>query len=322
MNAFLVALSLIADAIIGDPPEFWRRIPHPIVVIGKAIGWLDVTFNREDRSEDYRRLAGTLCLLVLLAAGFVAASMLQSAFLFLPFGWIVLALLASIFIAQKSLYVHVKAVQDGLTEGGLDGGRKAVAQIVGRDPERLDEAGISRAAIESCAENFSDGIVAPAFWFAVLGFPGLVAYKIVNTADSMIGHRTPRHAAFGWASARFDDLVNWPAARLSAVLVAIAARLFDNKTSNCLQVCLRDAATHRSPNAGWPEAAFASSLGIALAGPRIYDGKPTDDPYINAEGRRDIDAGDIGKALHLLRAACGVQIGLYLILAALFRSFS
>lgn len=318
MNAFLVALSLIADAIIGDPPAFWRRFPHPIVIIGQAIGWLDVTFNREDRSENYRRLAGTLCLSVLLVTGFTAASLVQSALLFLPFGWVVLALLASIFIAQKSLYVHVKAVQDGLTESGLTGGRKAVAQIVGRDPEHLDEAGISRAAIESCAENFSDGIVAPALWFALLGLPGLVAYKIVNTADSMIGYRTPRHEAYGWASARFDDLINWPAARLSALLVAIAARLLSNTSSNCLQTCLRDAASHRSPNAGWPEAAFAAALGIALAGPRIYDGKLTDDPYINAEGRRGVKAADIGKALSLLRAACGIQIGLYLILAALF----
>lgn len=317
MNAFLVALSLIADAIIGDPPALWRRFPHPIVIIGKTIGWLDVTFNREERGEDYRRIAGGLCLAVLLVAGFAAASMVQSVLLFLPFGWIVLALLSSIFIAQKSLYVHVKAVQDGLAKDGLSGGRKAVAQIVGRDPEQLDEAGISRAAIESCAENFSDGIVAPAFWFAVLGFPGLVAYKIVNTADSMIGYRTPRHAAFGWAAATLDDLVNWPAARFSAILVAIAARLFSNRSGNCLQICLRDAATHRSPNAGWPEAAFAAALGIALAGPRVYQGKATDDPYIHAEGRRDIGTADIGRALKVLWAACGVQIGLYLILAAL-----
>lgn len=315
MNVFLVALSLVADAIIGDPDSLWRKVPHPVVLFGNLIGWLDRKFNREDRSEDYRRQAGILSLIILLVISLCAGAIVQSVFLFLPFGWVVLILVASVFIAQKSLYLHVKAVQHGLETGGLSGGRKAVSQIVGRDPDQLDEAGISRAAIESCAENFSDGIVAPAFWFALLGLPGLIAYKAVNTADSMIGYKTARHGSFGWAAARFDDVINWPAARLSAIFIAIAAMFTGGSPQKCMDTCLKDASKHRSPNAGWPECAFAAALDIALAGPRSYGSQPTNDPFINKSGRRELGAKDIGRALTLLKVACAVQIGIYLLLS-------
>ena len=318
MNVFFVALSLIADALIGDPKPLWQKLPHPVVLFGKLIDWLDRTFNREDRNEDYRRQAGILALVILLAVSLTIGAVIQAVLLFFPFGWILLALLASIFIAQRSLYQHVKAVQDALETGGIEAGRKAVSQIVGRDPESLDEAGVSRAAIESCAENFSDGVVAPAFWFALLGLPGLIAYKAINTADSMIGYRTPRYQAFGWASAKLDDLVNWPAARVSALFVAVAAIFTGGSTAKCLEACMRDAPNHRSPNAGWPESAFAAALDIALAGPRSYGAKPTSDPFVNTSGRLLVNSADIGRALTLLRAACAVQIGLYLLLAVLW----
>jgi adenosylcobinamide-phosphate synthase len=226
------------------------------------------------------------------------------------------AVLASTLIAQQSLYRHVAAVADALEQEGLAGGRRAVSMIVGRDPESLDDYGVSRAAIESCAENFSDGIVAPVFWFAVLGFPGLVAYKAINTADSMIGHRTERHEAFGWASARFDDLVNLPASRLSALWLVLAAVPLGLSPAGALRTLRNDASHHRSPNAGWPEAAMAGALGIRLSGPRIYDGVPMEERWVG-EGRSELTAKDIRAALKLYRTACGLQIAV-LVLIVLF----
>ena len=188
----------------------------------------------------------------------------------LPFGFIVVAILASSLIAQRSLYEHVARVADALERDGLDAGRRAVSQIVGRDPDALDEAGVARAAIESLAENFSDGVVAPVFWLAVGGLAGGAAYKAINTADSMIGHRTPRHEDFGFAAARLDDLVNLPASRLAALLIVLASGASARRTPG--RAVWRDARKHRSPNAGWPEAAMAGALGLSLAGPRVYGG--------------------------------------------------
>ena len=187
--------------------------------------------------------------------------------------------------------------------------------IVGRDPDQLDEAGVCRAAIESCAENFSDGVVAPVFWLALLGLPGLIAYKAINTADSMIGHRSPRYESFGWAAARLDDLVNLIPARLSGLLVAIVAPIAGGTTGTALRVMWRDAAKHRSPNAGWPESAMAGALGLALAGPRRYGERIVDDPFLNAEARKDAMPGDIGRALDLLVAACLLEAAAYAALA-------
>jgi adenosylcobinamide-phosphate synthase len=198
----------------------------------------------------------------------------------------------------------------------VEGGRAAVAHIVGRNPEALDEAGVARAAIESLAENFSDGVVAPAFWCALFGLPGIAAYKAVNTADSMIGHRTERHRAFGWAAARFDDLINLPASRLSAVWIALAAMMLETGAGTAMRTALRDAPLHRSPNAGWPEAAFAGALGLKLAGPRIYGPTRVDDAWMG-DGRADANSSDIRRALALYRIACALQIATLALLVGL-----
>ncbi len=313
---FLLFAALVADALIGDPDLLWRRWPHPVVLIGKVIGFLDRTLNRDGLTRERRKLHGVVALVILVAIGIGLGCAIEYAARLLPFGQILTVAVAAVFLAQKSLYLHIAAVRDGLRTDGLAGGRKAVAMIVGRDPETLDEAGVSRATIESCAENFSDGVVAPAFWFAVLGLPGLIAYKAVNTADSMIGHKTERHGAFGWASARFDDLVNLPASRLSGLLIALAAPLAGGSPMAALRTVRQDARKHRSPNAGWPEAAMAGALEIALAGPRSYPGYTVEDPFLNASGRTSATAQDISRALNLLKGSCLLLALFVLVLAA------
>jgi adenosylcobinamide-phosphate synthase len=228
-----------------------------------------------------------------------------------------LAVLASTFLAQRSLWVHVVGVAEALERGNLCEARAAVARIVGRDTGDLDESGASRAAVESLAENFSDGVVAPAFWCALFGLPGIATYKAINTADSMIGHRDKRYAAFGWAAAKVDDLVNLPASRAAALLIALAS-LFHRDTSlrGALATTLRDARKHRSPNAGWPEAAMAGALGIRLAGPRRYGGRGVEDHWMG-NGRKEATASDVRRALALYRTACGIQIAAYALLAIL-----
>jgi adenosylcobinamide-phosphate synthase len=219
--------------------------------------------------------------------------------------------LAGALPAQRSLWTHVGAVADALERDGLAAGRLAVSQIVGRDPAVLDEAGVVRAAIESLAENFSDGVVAPLFWGAVAGLPGMAGYKAVNTADSMIGHRSARYAAFGWAAARLDDLVNLPASRLAALLLVLAAAITGADAEAAWRAVRRDARRHRSPNAGWPEAAMAGALGLRLAGPRVYAGEPVEDAWMG-EGRAAAAVSDLRRALALYRAACAVQMVLLL----------
>ncbi|HEY6334924.1 MAG TPA: adenosylcobinamide-phosphate synthase CbiB, partial [Alphaproteobacteria bacterium] len=222
------------------------------------------------------------------------------------FGWALEAVVASSLLSQRSLFEHVAAVAKALGDGGLAPAREAVAKIVGRNPETLDEAGVARAAIESLAENYSDGVVAPAFWFLIAGLPGIAIYKAINTADSMIGHRTSRHRAFGWAAARLDDLVNLPASRLSALLLVVASFFVANaRAGDAARAALRDAPNHRSPNAGWPEAAMAGALDLKLAGPRVYGAEPVRDAWMGA-GRADAGAADIRAALALYRVACGV----------------
>ncbi len=255
-----------------------------------------------------RRASGALALVVLLAAAALPAWALQR-LLGGGLGFIVLALAASSLLAQRSLHDHVKAVADALAQS-LEGGRAAVAMIVGRDTAALDEAGVARAAIESLAENFSDGIVAPLFWLAVLGLPGAAAYKAANTADSMIGHHNARYEDFGKAAARFDDLINLPASRLAALWLALAA---GRGAGAALAAVRRDAGRHRSPNAGWPEAAMAGALDLKLAGPRVYGGVLVDDAYMG-DGRREATADDILAALKLYRRACALQ---FLAVAAL-----
>jgi adenosylcobinamide-phosphate synthase len=312
---FIVVAALAFDALIGDPDGLWRRLPHPVAVIGAGIGWLDRTFNRETRSPAQRKLAGIAAVALLLALSVLSGCLIEMALRQIPFGNLLIGLVASTLIAQRSLYQHVVRVRDAFATGGLVEARRAVSMIVGRDPDQLDEAGVSRAAIESCAENFSDGVVAPVFWLALLGLPGLIAYKAINTADSMIGHLSPRHASFGWAAARLDDLVNLIPARLSGLLVALVASTAGGASSTALQVMLRDAAKHRSPNAGWPESAMAGALGVALAGPRRYGMRVVDDVFLNAEARKDATPDDIGRALKLLIAACLLQAAIYAALA-------
>ena len=262
--AMLIALGL--DVALGWPAAVFRRIGHPVTWIGRVIARLDRDWNRVTRSDSARRaLGGAACLTVVAIAVLPAAAVA----VLLPggvVGMLLTGLLAYPLIAARSLWEHVEAVRRPLAAGDLDGARTAVSMIVGRDPEMLDEAGVARAAIESLAENASDGVVAPLFWGALLGLPGIAAYKAINTLDSMIGHRTERHEAFGAVSARLDDVVNWVPARLTGGLIALTAL----RRADAIRVMRRDARRHRSPNAGWPEAAMAGALGVRLSGPRVY----------------------------------------------------
>lgn len=306
-HAAVLLIALIVDRIIGDPDWLWRRISHPVVIFGQAIGLADRRFNRSSDPGSMQRRNGLLSIAVLLFAA--AFSGWGLAHLFDHMGVVGMGLevlVVAVFLAQKSLADHVGAVVTGFREGGLPSGRKAVSMIVGRDPEALDLAGISRAAIESLAENFSDGIVAPALWYLLLGLPGLLAYKMLNTADSMIGHLNERHRHFGRAAAKLDDLANWPAARLSAMLIAAGAGLAKGRRAmrRAARLALTDSGLHRSPNAGWPEAAMAGALGLALAGPRQYGGEVVMEASLNASGRKHAGGGDITDALMIFRRAC------------------
>lgn len=312
---FVVVAALAFDALIGDPDWLWRRLPHPVVLIGSFIGFLDRTLNHEVRSPAQRKLAGVSAVILLMVIAVLSGFLIEAAFRHTLFGNLLLGLIASVLIAQRSLYQHVSRVRSAFADGGLASARKAVSMIVGRDPDQLDEAGVCRAAIESCAENFSDGVVAPVFWLALLGLPGLIAYKAINTADSMIGHRTARHEQFGWAAARLDDLVNLIPARLSGLLLAVVAPVANGTVATALKVMRRDASQHRSPNAGWPESAMAGALDLALAGPRRYGEQRVDDPFLNAEARKDATPDDIGRALDLFVAACLLEAAIYAALA-------
>ncbi len=295
----IAAAALAIEAAFGYPRPVERAIGHPVVWIGALIGRLDRHLNQG------RRAQGVLALTLLLLAAGLPAFAIQAVLLRVLPSWLaigLLALAASSLLAGRSLALHVRAVARGLTENGLAGGRAAVAHIVGRDPASLDAAGVARAAIESLAENFSDAVVAPALWCALLGLPGIVLYKAVNTADSMIGHRTPRHEAFGWAAARLDDWLNLPASRLSALLLGAAALLRRADANAAWSAALRDALHHRSPNAGWPEAAMAGALGLRLAGPRVYGGVRVDDAWMG-DGRQAATSADIGRALSLYGTA-------------------
>jgi adenosylcobinamide-phosphate synthase len=300
-------LALWLDALAGYPDWILRKAGHPVSWIGALIGAADRHLNKEHRPRLRRKLLGILALICIVACAAGLAFLLQRVLERLPCGWIAVSLLASTLLASRSLYEHVACVADALETGGLAAGRRAVSQIVGRDPEKLDGHGVARAAIESLAENASDGVVAPAFWFALFGLPGLAAYKAINTADSMIGYRTPRHEAFGWAAARLDDLVNLPASRLTAALLVLAAFLLNASPRGAMRALIRDAHRHRSPNAGWPEAAVAGALGLKLAGPRSYGSVLVPDVYMG-DWRLEAEASDIRRALALTRAAWGVMI--------------
>ena len=303
----LLLAAFALDLALGELPAVFGLLPHPVALAGRAIGWFDHHLNRERRDEPTRRARGVLTVAVLIAGaaalGFALAIVLRAVRL----GWALEALLVAVLLAQRSLYDHVAAVRDALDRRGLAAGREAVSHIVGRDPESLDEYGVARAAIESLAENFSDGVVAPALFYALFGLPGLFAYKTANTLDSMIGHKTPRYLQFGWAAARLDDLLNLVPARLSGVLLAAAALATPRaRALPALRTMLRDARKHRSPNAGWPEAAAAGALDLALAGPRRYQGHVVNDPWLG-EGRARATPADIDRALRLYLTACLLQ---------------
>ena len=307
----LVAAALLLEAAAGYPSPLFHAIRHPVVWAGALIGWLDRTLNQEGLPPAGRRSRGALAVAVLLAASAGPAWALQG---LLP--WPLLVVLAATLPAQRSLHAYVDAVGDALRDGGLPAGRRAVAHIVGRNPDTLDEPAVLRAAIESLAENFSDGVVAPAVWGLVAGLPGMAAYKAVNTADSMIGHLTPRHRAFGWAAARLDDLVNLPASRLSTLWLVLAAAVHRGASPGAaLRAVSRDAQQHRSPNAGWPEAAMAGALGLRLAGPRTYGTVTVADAWMG-DGRAEATLDDLRRALALYRTACAMQVGAVLLLWA------
>ena len=316
LHLWLAAAALAIDFVIGDPPFLWRRVPHPVAIIGWAIGGADGLLNRPLLPFWLRRGLGIVAALVIVAVVAALGFALERWLAGFAWGWLVTVLMAATLIAARSLYDHVAAVAAAFDDG-LDAVRAAVARIVGRDPASLDEPRIARAAIESLAENFSDGVVAPVLWFAVLGLPGLFAYKAINTADSMIAHLNARHEAFGWAAARLDDLVNLPASRLSGALIALAAPLAGGGTVTSLRVMFADARKHRSPNAGWPEAAMAAALGIALAGPRRYAGVIVADPFVNEAGRLDAGPADIRRALKVYVGANAALLVLAVIVASL-----
>jgi adenosylcobinamide-phosphate synthase len=300
----LLLAALAIDAVFADMPGVFAWVPHPIVLAGRAVAWFERRLNRLQRSERRRRERGILTVVVLVGAAAGLGWLLQVLCRRSLGGAVVEALAIGILLAQRSLYDHVAAVATALEEGGLPAGRQAVAHIVGRDPVRLDEHGVARAAIESLAENFSDAVVAPALWYLVGGLPGLFAYKMANTLDSMIGHRSERYRAFGWAAARFDDLMNSVPAPLSGLLL-VGAALFagDGRAGRALAVMVRDGRKHHSPNAGWPEAAMAGALGLALAGPRHYAERTVNDPWLG-DGKARAEPADIRRALHLYSLAC------------------
>ncbi len=315
--------ALLLDACIGDMPGVFRRLPHPVVLVGRAIGWFDRRLNREERSERARRARGAFTVAALLVAAALAGFLLDRLCRAIALGWLVELFAVAVLVAQRGLFEHVRAVADALADKGLYAGREAVRHIVGRDPMSLDDHGVARAGIESLAENFSDGVVAPVFWTILFGLPGLFVYKTANTLDSMIGHLSPRYRSFGWAAARLDDVLNLVPARLAGLLIAAAAMLTPQARGGAaLRIMLRDAGKHRSPNAGWPEGAIAGALGLALAGPRRYPERIVEDPWIG-DGRARATAADIYRALLIYVIACALQgaaiLALWLLRAQLAR---
>jgi adenosylcobinamide-phosphate synthase len=292
------ALALLIERFTGYPQAIHSRISHPVVWMGSLISYLDQRLNKPGVSPAEGRIRGVAALAVLIAAAFFPAYVIADLLTGWRLGWFVEVLLATSLIAQKSLKEHVVAVYDGLGRS-LPEGRKAVSLIVGRDPARLDESGVSKAALESLAENSSDGIVAPVLWYALLGLPGIAVYKAINTADSMIGHKNEKYQWFGWASARVDDVVNLPASRLTGLLFAACQ---PSRFKEIVAVMRRDAPKHQSPNAGWPEAAMAAALGVRFGGPRSYEGETVELAWMG-EGRSTLTRADIKTGVRMMQKA-------------------
>ena len=279
-----LVIAMLLDAVFGEPRMLWDRLPHPAVLMGRLVAFLDRTLNT---GQD-RKSKGVLALSVLCFTAAVIGSVLSQ------FGWVIEIIVAATLLAQKSLVDHVRAVAKGLRTS-IEEGRFAVSMIVSRDTKDMNEAQVARSAIESAAENFSDGVIAPAFWFLIGGLPAMLVYKFVNTADIMIGYKTEKYLEFGWASARFDDLLNWIPARLSMLLIGVFAKRPVN-----FRAIVSEAKRHKSPNAGWPEAAMARAINVALAGPRSYDGQLQQLPWVNETGRQTITAENVDAAVRIL----------------------
>ena len=306
----LLVMALALDAAFGEMGPLFRLVPHPVVVIGRAILRLDKRLNRPERSEADRKGRGIVTVVLLVAAAALAGAAIAFVARAIPHFWLIEVFAAATLIAQRSLFLHVRDVARALDGQGLEAGRYAVSRIVGRDPQSLDEHGVARAAIESLAENFSDAVVAPVLWYVLAGLPGLLVYKTVNTLDSMVGYRNDKYRSFGWASARLDDVMNWLPARLAGLILALAALVAARgRPIASLRTMLADAGHHRSPNSGWPEAAMAGALDLALGGPRKYPGLVVDEKWIG-QGRARAGSADIDRALHLFAAACLIDAGL------------
>jgi adenosylcobinamide-phosphate synthase len=312
---------MLVELALGYPERLVQHIGHPVTWMGHLIERLDNRLNDSVKDGAGRRRAGLAALFVLLVLTSACAFLLEAVLLLLPFGLFFVAIAASTLIAQRSLYTHTAAVADALETGNLKNARTAVSQIVGRDTAQLDEEGVARAAIESLAESFSDGVVSPVFWLGLAGLPGGAVYKAINTADSMIGHRSSRYKDFGWGAAKLDDVVNLPGARLSALLFVGAAVVTNGASpSAAWSTIRRDAAKHASPNAGYPEAAMAGALGLALGGPRVYSGSKTDGPSLDpwlGTGRNTATAFDIRAALRLYAVADALLIAMVAAVAAI-----
>ena len=305
----LMATAWLLEACLGWPQWLYKRIRHPAVWIGYLVQGFDRALNRPDWPASWRFVAGafaTLCtvlLVTLLAVGI---------HLVLSDSWTGLAMeavIASSLIASRSLFEHVSAVLRALADNELGDSQHALAKLVGRDTHCLDSSGVTRACLESLAENTSDGVIAPIFWGVLFGLPGLAAYKAVNTLDSMIGHRTARYGAFGCFAARLDDVANWIPARLSGILFAGVSL-----SQNAFRVMWRDAKKHRSPNAGWPQAALAGSLGVRLSGPRMYAKRRHQEPWLNSGGR-DPQAADLERGLTLYARTLAMAAVILILLA-------
>ena len=305
----VLVVALAIDAVAGDPAWLYRSVPHPVAILGRAVAVLDGRWNDPQASPVRRRRLGALTVLLVTAGATGLAWALAHGLRQFSWSWGVEAVAASTLLAFRGLHDHVRRVASALDQGTAPA-RRAVAAIVGRDPASLDGPGVARAAIESAAENFADGVIAPAFWFLVAGLPGMAAYKAINTLDSMIGHRAPRHADFGRLAARLDDAANVLPARIAGGLIVCAAAAIPGASgTQAWRAMLRDAPGHRSPNAGWPEAAMAGALGLALAGPRRYAGETVDDGWMGT-GRRDADSRDIRRALVVYLGAGAILVGL------------
>lgn len=306
----LLILAMGIEAYVGEAAFVFKRIRHPVALIGSLIGYFDDKLNRPKRAQIDRAIRGA-CVVVFMVTltGAIGVGVMWLT-LHMTWGWVLECVLLVTLLAGRGLYDAVARVARGLELDGLEGGRNAVRHIVGRDPASLDAPGIARAAIESLAENFSDAVAAPVFWYVLLGFPGILVYKTVNTMDSMIGHKTPMHSAFGFTAARLDDALNAIPARLSALIFTTAALFVPTANpKSALRTAMRDAKKHRSFNAGWPEAAMAGALGIALAGPRSYGGEIVNDHWMG-DGRARITHKDIQRALYLYGVACLITGGL------------